>query len=81
MSTIHWLGDEACHKETLVGGKAASLSRLAASHTVPAGFAIGAAVRIALGADPRRAVLVGAAQHVGGHDRRLDLGMQRAGDG
>ena len=42
MSTIHWLGDEACHREAVVGGKAASLSRLAASHTVPAGFAIAA---------------------------------------
>jgi pyruvate,water dikinase len=40
MSTIHWLGDHSCHHESLVGGKAASLSRLAASHRVPPGFAL-----------------------------------------
>jgi pyruvate,water dikinase len=39
---IHWLGDEACHHESVVGGKAASLSRLAAGHSVPPGFAIAA---------------------------------------
>ena len=42
MTTIHWLGEDACHSESVVGGKAASLSRLAASHPVPAGFAIAA---------------------------------------
>jgi pyruvate,water dikinase len=42
MTTIHWLGEDGCHHESVVGGKAASLSRLAASHTVPPGFAIGA---------------------------------------
>jgi pyruvate,water dikinase len=42
MTHIHWLGDDACHSEALVGGKAASLSRLAASHPVPPGFAIAA---------------------------------------
>ena len=40
MSAIHWLGDDRCHDDELVGGKAASLSRLAASHTVPHGFAV-----------------------------------------
>jgi pyruvate,water dikinase len=39
---ILWLGDEACHTDSLVGGKAASLSRLAATHPVPPGFAIAA---------------------------------------
>jgi pyruvate,water dikinase len=42
MSTIHWLGEEACHSESLVGGKAASLSRLSAAHAVPPGFALAA---------------------------------------
>lgn len=42
MSTIHWLGDDTCHDDARVGGKAASLSRLAAHHTVPPGFAIAA---------------------------------------
>ena len=42
MSEIHWLGDDDCHHEAAVGGKAASLSRLASRHTVPPGFAIAA---------------------------------------
>lgn len=42
MSAIHWLGEDACHDDARVGGKAASLSRLAALHTVPPGFAIAA---------------------------------------
>lgn len=42
MSTIHWLGDDHCHDDARVGGKAASLSRLASLHTVPHGFAIAA---------------------------------------
>lgn len=42
MSEIHWLGEDGCHRETAVGGKAASLSRLASRHTVPPGFAIAA---------------------------------------
>ncbi len=42
MSTIRWLGDDDCHHEAVVGGKAASLSRLASRHTVPPGFAIAA---------------------------------------
>lgn len=41
-STIHWLGEEPCHRESLVGGKAASLSRLASVHEVPPGFALAA---------------------------------------
>ena len=40
MSTIMWLGEEACHLDELVGGKAAALSRFAAKHAVPAGFAV-----------------------------------------
>jgi len=37
---VKWLGDEDCHDEAIVGGKAAALSRLAALHTVPHGFAV-----------------------------------------
>ncbi len=40
MSVVHWLGQEECHHTHVVGGKAASLSRLAELHTVPPGFAI-----------------------------------------
>ena len=42
MSPIRWLGDDDCHHDAVVGGKAASLSRLASRHTVPHGFAISA---------------------------------------
>lgn len=42
MSTIHWLGEDPCHEAALVGGKAASLSRLASAHSVPPGFALAA---------------------------------------
>lgn len=42
MNTIRWLGEDDCHHEAYVGGKAASLSRLASKHTVPHGFAISA---------------------------------------
>jgi pyruvate,water dikinase len=42
MSSVHWLGDDDCHHDAIVGGKAASLSRLASLHTVPYGFAIAA---------------------------------------
>ncbi len=40
MSEVHWLGHEACHETSAVGGKAASLSRLASLHIVPPGFAV-----------------------------------------
>ena len=40
MSGIHWLGVDECHDAGIVGGKAAALSRLAALHRVPPGFAI-----------------------------------------
>jgi phosphoenolpyruvate synthase/pyruvate phosphate dikinase len=40
MNGIHWLGDELCHQTAAVGPKAANLSRLAALHRVPHGFAI-----------------------------------------
>ena len=39
---IVWLGDDGCHAGDLVGGKAATLSRLAAQFPVPDGFAISA---------------------------------------
>lgn len=35
---IHWLGEPESSDRALVGGKAAALGRLAALHTVPAGF-------------------------------------------
>ncbi len=38
--TILWLGDEDCHEVQRVGGKAANLSRLAASYRVPTGFCL-----------------------------------------
>lgn len=38
--SILWLGDPACHDVSLVGGKVANLSRLAAAHPVPAGFCL-----------------------------------------
>ncbi len=37
---VRWLGDDGCHEPAIVGGKAASLSRLASSHRVPPGFAL-----------------------------------------
>jgi pyruvate,water dikinase len=42
MKSIRWLGDDDCHLHEAVGGKAASLSRFAAVHQVPPGFAIAA---------------------------------------
>jgi phosphoenolpyruvate synthase/pyruvate phosphate dikinase len=39
---IRWLGSADCDDEAQVGGKAASLSRLAMTYPVPAGFAIAA---------------------------------------
>jgi phosphoenolpyruvate synthase/pyruvate phosphate dikinase len=41
---ILWLGEPACHDRTVVGGKAANLSRLAATHRVPPGFCLAAPV-------------------------------------
>ena len=38
--TVLWLGDDECHDASLVGGKAANLSRLAAVFTVPPGFCL-----------------------------------------
>ena len=40
---ILWLGEPECHNPAAVGGKAANLSRLAADHRVPPGFALTAA--------------------------------------
>ena len=42
MNLIHWLGEDHCHRDALVGGKAASLSRLASAYRIPPGFAISA---------------------------------------
>src|SRR5262249_56101040 len=39
-SSILWLGEPACNDPLVVGGKAASLSRLAARYPVPPGFAL-----------------------------------------
>ena len=41
---ILWLGEPACHDRTVVGGKAANLSRLTATHRVPPGFCLAAPV-------------------------------------
>jgi pyruvate,water dikinase len=41
-SSIRWLGNDDCHAHEAVGGKAASLSRFAAAHPVPPGFAVAA---------------------------------------
>ncbi|MBN2394181.1 MAG: PEP/pyruvate-binding domain-containing protein [Anaerolineae bacterium] len=38
MNTIHWLENPDCRDAALVGGKAANLGRLAATHPVPPGF-------------------------------------------
>lgn len=38
--TVYWLGSEPCHDPTVVGGKAANLSRLASNFRVPPGFAV-----------------------------------------
>lgn len=51
---IYWLGDPACHDPLRVGGKAANLSRLAASYPVPAGFCLSAATYpVGDGQEPR----------------------------
>src|SRR5262249_56961424 len=39
-SSILWLGEPACNDPLVVGGKAASLSRLAERYPVPPGFAL-----------------------------------------
>lgn len=39
-TNILWLGESACHDRTVVGGKAANLSRLAATHRIPPGFCL-----------------------------------------
>ena len=48
---ILWLGDAGCHADELVGGKAATLSRLAAQFPVPDGFAISAVSSSIAGAE------------------------------
>jgi phosphoenolpyruvate synthase/pyruvate phosphate dikinase len=40
MTELLWLGSSEAHETATVGGKAASLSRLAAEHRVPPGFAL-----------------------------------------
>lgn len=40
MTDVAWLGTAEAHDPAMVGGKAASLSRLAARHAVPPGFAL-----------------------------------------
>lgn len=37
---LRWLGRQECHDVSMVGGKAATLSRLAADYRVPAGFCL-----------------------------------------
>ena len=43
-ANILWLGEPACHDRALAGGKAANLSRLAATHCVSPGFCLAAPV-------------------------------------
>lgn len=40
IADVLWLGDPACHDPSVVGGKAAQLSRLAAWQSVPPGFCL-----------------------------------------
>jgi pyruvate,water dikinase len=71
---IVWLGEPEAHEASLVGGKAASLSRLAAEHPVPPGFALtstalqAAAGELATGVVPAglRAAIVAAYERLGG---------------
>jgi len=58
VSPIRWLGEEDCHVHDAVGGKAAVLSRYAAVHQVPPGFAVAAlpAVIASLPADLQTAI-------------------------
>ncbi len=37
---ILWLGQDACHDHTVVGGKVANLSRLTTAHRIPPGFCL-----------------------------------------
>src|SRR5438132_14234268 len=69
MSTIMWLGDEACHLDELVGGKAAALSRFAAKYAVPAGFAVPALSPHAPGIAVEVADAIAAAYHALAHRR------------
>lgn len=39
---LRWLGESACHEARYFGAKAANLSKLAATHRVPPGFAVSA---------------------------------------
>jgi pyruvate,water dikinase len=63
---IVWLGEPACERLSLVGGKAANLSKLAALQRVPPGFCV-TTEAYEQGADPRGfqnlAGLIGAAYH------------------
>ena len=45
-SSVLWLGESACSDSNLVGGKAANLSRLSATHRVPPGFCLPAHVQV-----------------------------------
>jgi phosphoenolpyruvate synthase/pyruvate phosphate dikinase len=45
-SSVLWLGESACSDSTLVGGKAANLSRLAATHRVPPGVCLPGHVQV-----------------------------------
>ena len=40
VARVVWLGERECHEPALAGGKAASLSRLAARFPIPPGFAV-----------------------------------------
>jgi pyruvate,water dikinase len=68
---IHWLGHHECHDDEIVGGKAASLSRLAAAHEVPAGFAVPALSPLATSMHPDLAGAIEAAYRALGERRDL----------
>ncbi|MBA4181960.1 MAG: hypothetical protein C0506_15320 [Anaerolinea sp.] len=71
MEMIHWLGDPECHDARIVGPKAANLSRLAALHRVPPGFAI-TADAAALGAAALAAAVAEAYGALSGRHGAID---------
>ena len=56
---VAWLGEPAAHEPALVGGKAASLSRLAAEYLVPPGFALTSKAIAVAAPDLARGVIPG----------------------
>jgi pyruvate,water dikinase len=73
MSFIRWLGDEDCHHDHVVGGKAAALSRLAALYEVPPGFAVAAQPATADALDEMLHLAIGGAYGTLASRRGADL--------